>query len=436
MYALLDCNNFFVSCERVFNPALNNKPVIVLSGNDGCVIARSNEAKQLGIKMGVPAFQIRELIQRNGVITYSANHELYRDMSHRVMSTLSELIDDDIQIYSVDEAFFTLDTNAVINPTEYLKSLTAKITKFVGIPVSIGAAQTKTLAKIASHIAKREYNKRGNSYILEHPLDIEKRLKAIPTNEVWGIGRKLSESLSRYNICSAYEFTQLPRQQVRNLFSVTAERTWAELHGQDCANIHSVTQNRKSISVSRTFGSIIYDYQTLSEAVATFASQATAKLRSQHSVTSSVTVYIRGNIHNQSQDFYSNSAFANIPTHTASTLEVVRYATSLLSSIYRKGYAYKKAGIILTEIVDESSIQLSLFNPVDEGKHRRLMKAIDHINSTTSTAKIKLLSEGLNKHWYPKELHKSQAFTTKLNEIITINCNEKGSKKEKKSLPL
>ncbi|MFI3240325.1 MAG: Y-family DNA polymerase [Bacteroidales bacterium] len=436
MYALLDCNNFFVSCERVFNPALNNKPVIVLSGNDGCVIARSNEAKQLGIKMGVPAFQIRELIQRHGVIIYSGNHELYRDMSHRVMSTLSELIDDDIQIYSVDEAFFTLDTTAILNPTEYLKELTAKITKYVGIPVSIGAGETKTLAKIASHIAKREYNNRGNSYILENPTDIETRLKSLPTNEVWGLGRKTSDSLARYNIYSAYEFTQLPRKQVRSLWNVTAERTWLELHGEDCSDTHGVKDIRKSISVSRTFGSIIYDIETLSEAVVTFASQAAVKLRGQHSVTSSITVYIRGNIHNQSLDFYSNSTFATIPTPTASTLEIVRYATSLLKSIYRKGYAYKKAGIILTEIVDESSIQLSLFNPIDEGKHKRLMQAIDRINSSASSSKIKLLSEGLNKHWQPKELHKSQAFSTKLNEIITINCTEKGEKTKNKSLPL
>lgn len=425
MYALLDCNNFFVSCERVFNPALNNKPVIVLSGNDGCVIARSNEAKQLGIKMCVPAFQIRELIQRHGVITYSGNHELYRDMSQRVMNTLSELIDDDIVIYSVDEAFFTLDTTAIINPLEYIQNLVAKITKNVGIPVSIGAAKSRTLAKIASHIAKREYGNRGNSYILDNPSDIELRLKSLPTNEVWGLGRKLSESLASYNICSAYEFTQLPRQLVRKQWSVTAERTWLELHGEDCAEAHGVKEIRKSISVSRTFGSVIYDYQSLSEAVATFASQAAVKLRGQQSVTHTITVYIRGNIHNQNLDFYSNSAFANLPTPTSSTLEIVRYASSLLSSIYRKGYAYKKAGIILSEIVDESSVQLSLFNPVDEGKHRRLMQAIDSINSKTSTSKVKLLSEGLSKVWQPKQLHKSQAFSTKLNEIISINCTEK-----------
>lgn len=423
MYGLMDCNNFFVSCERVFNPALNGRPVVVLSGNDGCVIARSNEAKKLGIPMGVPAFQVREVIEKNNIVIFSGNHELYHDMSRRIMSALAQEVEE-IDVYSVDEAFFRVNDSRVKDIEVFISALARKIHQSVGVPVSIGVGETRTLSKIATHIAKKEYAEKGNTYVLHDKEDIIYRLKKIPVDDIWGIGRKIGKVLYEYNINTAYDFTQLPQHWIKSRFSITGERTWLELRGVDCAISHSVDEVRQSVTVSLTFGNTITDFIPLSEAVATFATRCAVKLREQKLIAGYITIYIRGNKYDTDMQEYSNSAHMRLPFPTSSSIEIVKYSTLLLGTIFRPGASYKKAGVLLTELSDESRVQLNLFHNVDEGKHKRLMQAVDKINLNTGKAKVRLLSEGTNYKWHPKELHKSKAFSTKLNDIIVVNCKK------------
>lgn len=421
MYGLMDCNNFFVSCERVFNPALNGCPVVVLSGNDGCVISRSNEAKKLGVPMGIPAFQIKEVIEKNDIKIFSGNHELYHDMSRRIMSVLAQEVED-IDVYSVDEAFFSIKDTRLENIENFITDLSRKIRQSVGIPVSIGVGETRTLSKIATHIAKEQHAGNRNVYVLHDENDITYRLKNMTVDDIWGIGRRMCKTLYEYNIHTAYDFTQLPRHWVKNRFSITGERTWLELKGIDCALSHSVDEVRKSITVSLTFGSIITDYVSLSEAVATFATRCAVKLREQKLIAGYITIYIRGSKYSSQTEQYSNSAHTRLPFPTSSSIEIVKHAIRLLATIFRPGMSYKKAGVLLTELSDDSTVQLNLFHKVDEGKHKRLMEAIDKINLNTGKPKVRLLSEGTNCTWYPKQMHKSRAFSTRIKDIITINC--------------
>ncbi len=420
-YALMDCNNFFVSCERVFNPSLCGVPVVVLSGNDGCVIARSNEAKAIGIGMGAPAFQCRDIFRKYNVAIISCNHILYNDMSRRVMSLLAQYVDN-MDVYSVDEAFFTASSNKVEEIEEYVKYVAGQIYKSVGIPVSIGVGTTRTLAKVASHIAKKERQDSGRCYILHSPEDIKERLSSLPPRDVWGIGRKVSLKLKEFNIQTAYEFSQLPNHWVRSRFSVVGERTWMELNGISCADIHNVDGERQSITVSRTFGKEITDYSGLSEAIATFSSSCAMKLRAQDSVAGGLTVFIAANRFNEANEYYSNSFFIRLPFPSSSSIELVKYSFMALKYIYRDGCKYKRAGVILSDISSAKQLQLNLFHNVDEGKHRQLMAAIDKINKNTTTSKVSLLAEGIGRPWRPKELHKSKAFTTNIKDILTINC--------------
>ena len=423
MYGLMDCNNFFVSCERVFNPALNGRPVVVLSGNDGCVIARSNEAKKIGIPMGVPAFQVREMIEKNNIVIFSGNHELYHDMSRRIMSILAQEVED-IDVYSVDEAFFSIHDTRIKDIEDFITPLAQKIYQSVGVPVSIGAGKTRTLSKIATHIAKKEYAEKRNTYVLHDEKDIINRLKNIDIDDIWGIGRRMSKVLYEYNIHTAYDFTRLPQHWIKSRFSITGERTWLELHGIDCAISHSVDEIRQSVTVSLTFGHTITDYRSLSEAVATFATRCAVKLREQKLIAGYITIYIRGNKYDSDMLQYSNSAHMRIPFPTSSSIEIVKYSNILLGTIFRSGFGYKKAGVLLTELSDESRVQLNLFHSVDEGKHKRLMQAVDKINLNSGRSKVRLLSEGTDYNWHPKELHKSKAFSTKLKDIIVVNCKK------------
>ncbi|MEG0012440.1 MAG: Y-family DNA polymerase [Muribaculaceae bacterium] len=411
----MDCNNFFVSCERVFNPALNGQPVVVLSGNDGCVIARSNEAKELGIPMGIPAFKVSDIFAKYNVITFSGNMELYNDMSRRIMALLAQEVED-VDVYSIDESFFTIEDESIEKIQNFIEQLAKKIYRCVGVPVSIGASTTRTLAKIASHIAKKERVNTTRSYVLYSREDVHNRLKQLPVNEVWGIGRRITQTLSEYNIITAFDFINLPKHWVKSRFSITGERTWLELHGMSCATIQSVDDVRQSITVSRSFGSVTHDYTTLSEAVATFTTTCAIKLRKYNLVSGAITIFI------SSGEQYSNSNFTKISFPTASTIEIVKYAMALLHSIYVDKYSYKKAGVILSDLKDDSNLQLELFHATDEGKHKRLMAAIDRINESSRVAKVNLAASGTEKVWYPKELHKSRAFSTRLQDILIVKC--------------
>lgn len=415
MFGLVDCNNFYASCERVFNPSLNGKPIVVLSNNDGCVIARSNEAKVLGIKMGVPAYQIKDLVKKHDVAVFSSNYVLYGDMSGRVMSMLADIAPE-IEIYSIDEAFINIDG------IQDLQSLGLKIvnqvTRGTGIPVSIGIAPTKTLAKLANKFAKKHpaYNR---LCIINTE---EKRIKALQLTDivdVWGIGRKQAEKLEKQGVKTAYDFTQLPGSWVRKNMTVTGERTWKELRGISCIDMESAPPAKKQICTSRSFGKMVEDIDTMSEAIATHASTCAKKLRQQKSYAMSLMVFIHTNNFREDLPQYWKNTIIKLPVPTNDTLEIVHYAFEGLKSIYMPGYQYKKAGVIITEIV--TSAQLGLFDTVDREKREKLMQAIDKVNGEHKHL-VKLAVQGNGRDWKLKQEQLSKRYTTDINEVLTIKC--------------
>lgn len=411
----MDCNNFYASCERVFNPALNGKPVIVLSNNDGCVIARSNEAKALGIKMGVPVYQIKDEIQKYGIAVFSSNYTLYGDMSSRVMSILSSLAPK-IEIYSIDEAFINLDG---INDLQALgEKIVSQVVRGTGIPVSLGIAPTKTLAKIANKFAKK-YPAYNRLCIIDTE---EKRIKALQLFEigdVWGIGRRQAAKLEKQGVRTAYDFTELPGSWVRKNMTVVGERTWKELRGLSCINMEAAPPAKKQICTSRSFGKMVEDIGTMSEAIATHASTCAKKLRQQKSYAMSLMVFIHTNNFREDLPQYWKNTIIRLPVPTNDTLEIVHYTLEGLKSIFMPGYQYKKAGVIITEIV--TSAQLGLFDTVNREKREKLMQAIDKVNGEHRHL-VKLAVQGNGRDWKLKQEQLSKRYTTDINEVLTIKC--------------
>lgn len=415
MYGLVDCNNFYASCERVFNPSLNGKPVVVLSNNDGCVIARSNEAKALGIKMGIPAYQIKNLVSSHGVAVFSSNYTLYGDMSGRVMSMLAEL-SPEIEVYSIDEAFVNLDG---IRDLESIgRKMVSGVTRGTGIPVSLGVAPTKTLAKIANKFAKK-YPAYDQLCIIDSE---EKRIKALQLTEigdVWGIGRRQAAKLQKQGIKTAYDFTRFSGAWVRKNMTVVGERTWKELHGISCIDMENAPPAKKQICTSRSFGKMLTDIDTISEAIASHASTCAKKLRKQQSYAASLMVFIHTNNFREDLPQYWKNTVIHLPVPTNDTQEIVHYALAGLRTIYLNGYQYKKAGVIITEITEGA--QLGLFDLVDRDKRERLMQAVDKINGEHGH-NIKLAVQGTGRGWKLKQEQLSGHYTTNLNQIIDIKC--------------
>lgn len=418
MYGLCDCNNFFVSCERVFNPSLENRPVVVLSNNDGCVVSRSNEAKAIGIKMGQPLYQIRDLVKRENVSVHSANYHLYGDMSHRVMSILKNNVEH-IEVYSIDEAFLYLNNY----PTEKLKlfgeRLAHTIRKGTGIPVSIGISPTKTLAKIASKLCKK-YPKLNSACLMYNNKDIEKVLSTYPVGDVWGIGRRHSKMLESCHIHTAAQFCALSEEWIRNRMNINGVRTWYELQGTPCIEFNHQIADKQSISVSRSFSKELYTLQELHETISTFAALAAEKLRRQHSVAQQLQVYILTNRHRNDQPQHYEGATTHFITPTDSTLEITKAAIELLQKIYRSGFGYKKSGISLSEITPNNAVQGELFDTIDRPKHKKLMEAIDRINATQGPQAVKIVSQGsITDHTNREYL--SPQYTTSWDDIIIVN---------------
>lgn len=415
MFGLVDCNNFYASCERVFNPSLNGKPIVVLSNNDGCVIARSNEAKVLGIKMGVPAYQIKDLVKKHDVAVFSSNYVLYGDMSGRVMSMLAELAPE-IEVYSIDEAFLNLEG---IQDLQTLGSkIVRQVTRGTGIPVSAGIASTKTLAKVANKFAKK-YPAYNRLCIIDTEEKREKALKLFEIGDIWGIGRRQATKLEKQGIKTAYDFTQLPGSWVRKNMTVTGERTWKELRGISCIDMESAPPAKKQICTSRSFGKMVEDIDTMSEAIATHASTCAKKLRQQKSYAMSLMVFIHTNNFREDLPQYWKNTIIKLPVPTSDTLEIVHYALEGLKSIFMPGYQYKKAGVIITEIV--TSAQLGLFDTVDREKREKLMQAIDKVNGEHRHL-VKLAVQGNGRDWKLKQEQLSKRYTTDINEVLTIKC--------------
>lgn len=415
MYGLVDCNNFYASCERAFNPSLNGKPVIVLSNNDGCVIARSNEAKALGIKMGVPAYQIKDLVKQYDIAVFSSNYVLYGDMSGRVMSLLADMAPE-IEVYSIDEAFLNL---AGIKDLQSLgANIVRKVSRGTGIPVSIGIAPTKTLAKMANKFAKK-YPAYNRLCIIDTEEKRVRALKLLEIGDVWGIGRRQAAKLEKRGVKTAFDFTQLPGSWVRKNMTVVGERTWKELRGISCIDMETAPPAKKQICTSRSFGKMVEDIDTISEAIATHASTCARKLREQKSFAQSLMVFIHTNNFREDLPQYWKNTIVQLPVPTSDTLEIVHYALEGLRRIFLPGYQYKKAGVIITEITDNA--QLGLFDSVDREKRERLMQVVDKINGKFQH-NVKLAIQGSGRDWKLKQEQLSQCYTTDINEIIIVKC--------------
>lgn len=419
MYGLCDCNNFFASCERVFRPELNGRPVIVLSNNDGCVIARSNEAKALGIRMGHPFFQIRELVERCGVAVFSSNFALYGDMSRRVIRTLRAMVPA-AEVYSIDEAFLDLRGIALEELTPLGRTISRTVQRNTGIPVSIGIAPTKTLAKIASKLCKR-YPRLEGCCLMYRKEDIEKVLRKFPIGDVWGIGRKHRRMLQEAGIATAWDFTGCSGAWIRGRMGVTGLRTWSELRGEACIDFENAPQGRQQITVSRSFAHELTDSHSLHASVSTFASLCAEKLRRQRSLCGELTVFIYTNRHREDLPQYFESETLRPPVATDDTLELVSLAVQALKRIYREGYGYKKAGVSLSELTPKHGAQSDLFDPVDRERRARLMTALDAANRQFGRDRVVVASRELDPPQMNRQ-HLSRGYTTDWDEILTVRA--------------
>lgn len=410
MYALADCNNFFVSCERVFDPTLNGKPVVVLSNNDGCAISRSNEAKALGIPMGCPAFQIKNYTTKS-VVMLSARHILYQDLSNRIMRILGEVAIN-LEVYSVDEAFFKLPFDDDVKNHELLVTVVKKVQKYVGVPVSIGFAATRTLAKIASHVAKKDPSNFNRVMGLTRQDEIDSILARTKVDDIWGIGRKLNAKLLSCGIHDASQFVRLPKSYLQKIGNINLVRTQQELLGHDSVSINPVTIAHKSIMNSRTFGHVLKKKRDISDAVLSFAQSCAAQLRREQSAALTVTVYVRGDHFRKDLPFYSNSCSVRMQTHTASTIEIAQHALIAFNSIFRDEYFYRKAGVMVTDIIPFNELQLNIFNAEQEVKHSKLMTAVDDINRRYGSKQIMLAPTLTKGEWAPQQNHFSHKSKT------------------------
>ncbi len=411
--AIIDVNNFYVSCERVFNPKLENKPVVVLSNNDGCAISRSNEAKALGIKMGTPWFKLKEFAKQENVTALSSNYTLYLDMSHRVMALLSRFSPDQ-EIYSIDESFLDLTTFKSKDLIKYGQQIKTKIKQWTGLPVSIGISSTKTLSKLANHIAKKNASFKGvcNLNVMDEDT-LDAWMSHIPVSDVWGVGRSLTPKLNQLGIMSALDLKHADPDYIRQQFSIVLEKTVRELNGTMCIELQDAEEPNKEIMVSRSFGRRVKDKQELIEAVTSYTSRAAERMRKQSSVATSLYIYIRTSPHDDKKQ-YANGV--NIPLFQPSDDTMVLTNTALLGLdyIYREGFDYQKAGITLCNLTSKYKVQGHLFN--DTISHSR-MKIMDTINQRWK-GKLKLGSEGVTKEWEMKANFKSRNYTTNWDQLM------------------
>ena len=415
MYALIDCNNFYASCERVFNPTLIGMPVVVLSNNDGCVIARSNEAKAIGIPMGAPAFEYEHLFRRYKVKVFSANFPLYGDMSRRVMSLLSNYSPHQ-EIYSIDECFLNLE-GINVDLQKYGLEMKARIEKGTGIPISIGTAPTKALAKLANRIAKKFPNETGGSYVIDTEEKRIKALKWLKVEDIWGVGRRNAKKLYAIGVYKAIDFVNLSEAWVRKNMTITGLNLQKDLKG--IPTIEMVEpEKKKSIGTSRTFETDLRSFDEVRERITTFTSMSAEKLREQNSFCKRLIVFIGTNPFKEHETQYYPSIQIKLPFPTNSTLELVKFANEGLKQIFKKNLYYKRGGVLLTDFVDASVYQPSLFFNSDP-KHKKLMEVIDKLNDKYLRDVVRLASQDEKKHKM-KQAHLSQHYTTDINEILTV----------------
>lgn len=425
IFALIDCNNFYVSCERIFNPKLENQPVVVLSNNDGCCVARSNEAKKLGIKMGEPFFKIRDLVETEGLKVYSSNYELYGDISNRVTQTLFTF-SPDIEVYSIDEAFVNLKRIYIDNYEIFGRKIRERVLDWVNIPVSIGISPTKTLSKVANQFVKKDKSLGGVlSLIDKSEKEIDELLKNLDVNDVWGIGRQYSKKLYQENIKTAYDFKYSNPKFIQKIMTINGLKTQNELKGISCIPLEYEIPDKKGICSSRSFGRVTSSFKELNEAISTYTTIASEKLRSQNSKCKKITVFIRTNHFRVNDKQYSNARSYNFLEATSYTPDLIKAGKFLLKQIYKENYNYQKVGVMLTEIINENEIQESLFNldylQYKNPKKDLVIQKVDEINATFGNNSIIFASNGIKKEWKMKTEKRSDRFTTNLNELLKIS---------------
>ena len=430
MLGIIDCNNFFVSCERVFTPSLRTRPVVVLSNNDGCIVALSNEAKALGLKRGMPYFKVKSMCDAGNVKVISGNHRLYGDMSSRVMATLASMVPE-IEIYSVDEAFLHLEGWPDNKLPDVGREIVRKVRRATGIPTSLGIATTRTLAKVASKFAKKYSGYRGCCMI---PDDNARRkaLELTSIGDVWGIGRRLQKKFAYIGVENALQFADMERATVERMMNVGGCRTWRELNGEPCIALETVEPSKRQMCCSRSFSPLLTEFDQLRQAVSLFATILSRKLREQHSAAVSMSVFIHTNAFREDLEQYFNSSHRQLPEATSDTMTLVAMATECLKSVYRRGYSYKKAGVLITEIVNENAVRKSLFTDAGERDRRsRLMDVLDRLNSTSIAHDTVHVASYLPVEKLTRIEHRSRLFTTRFEDIITINCNRQDAEIQK-----
>jgi len=423
--ALVDCNNFFVSCERVFNPRLEGKPVVVLSNNDGCVVSRSQEVKSLGINMAAPWFQLKEQAMRHGIIAFSSNYTLYADISNRVMSLLAQFGPGQ-EIYSIDESFLDLAGTSG-NLAEYGQQMRRTIRQCVGIPVCVGIACSKTLAKLANHCAKKGLS--GTDGVCDFGiLDGRQRTELfarIPVGEVWGVGRRITEKLLAMGIATVEDLRRADPEYMRQQFSVMLARTVEELNGKPCIELEEVGTPRQQIIVSRSFGMPVTALADLSESVSYFTTRAAEKLRGDGSVAASVCVHVRTNPFKEDEPQYNRSMTVPLPQPTDDTPRLIHAALTGLKAIYRHGYRYKKSGVLLMGLQPKGTIQASLFDdPAEQAKSGNMMRVMDAINRKMGQGSLTIAASGaasgIDRRWAMRRDSKSPNYTTEWNELPVV----------------
>ena len=413
--ALIDCNSFYVSCERLFNPKIQNVPVVVLSNNDGCVISRSVEAKKIGIKMGEPYFKVKDLVKKNNVQIFSSNYSLYGDLSRRVMKVLKGF-SNKIEIYSIDEAFLDLSYIKDDDVEEYGKKIRDRVLKWTGIPTSVGISSTKTLSKVANHIAKK--NKAGVIFLKEN---IDDMLKDFDVGDVWGVGKQLSKLYKKNGVDNAYKLKNISNTWVKKSTNVLGAKTVMELRGVPCIDLETQETKRKSCCVSRSFGKKVTSIEKLRESITTHCLNAAEKIRTDKQTTKTITVFIRTSPFDKNRKYYSNSITIDLPIATSNSLELVKESINGLKKIYKYGYFYQKAGIILSKLDDSSEKEFNLLAPIMEDRSHTLMKAIDFTNAKYGRNAISIAQAGINNTWKMRRKYSSKIDTASFDSLPKIS---------------
>ncbi|HSE29321.1 MAG TPA: Y-family DNA polymerase [Candidatus Saccharimonadales bacterium] len=419
IYALVDCNNFFVSCERVFRPDLWNKPVCVLSNNDGCIVARSNEVKAMGVKMGAPYFEMRDILTRNNVTLFSGNFALYGDFSQRVVQILKQE-SPNIEVYSVDESFLEISGLPIKDYSEWGRQLSARVFKNIGIPVSVGIAPSKTLAKAAADFAKKNPDVQGAFSVAGNDSERERLLRWLPVGDVWGVGWRTAPKLIGRGIRTAYDLSKADLTWAQNQLSIRGVKTVRELRGESCISLDVNDELQKTMTRSRSFGHTIRNYFELEAAIATFTAQAAAKLRDKKEIAGSITVFLYGSKHAEVRS--GGSLEVKLMPPTNHTGQLINSALQGLQKVYDQDFGYKKAGVTLTNLLPESARQLELGADTKKlDKHIKLMQTVDLINRSVGARLVRHASEDpMRTYWFSRKQLKSPAYTTSWSELPVI----------------